>query len=192
MGGETQIEKWLNSLKPLVRHSVTRTKADVAVRFWPSVDKLGPVPAHVPEIERCWVWTAGKNLSHYGHIQIRQKMFMAHRQSWELTIGPIPPGAHVLHRCDNPSCVRPSHLFLGTPAVNSDDKIQKGRDYHPAGSKHPNAKLTEEIVVTIRSLVADGIPRKDVAKQFGFSKATIQHVVSGRSWRHVPIHKDVS
>lgn len=86
-------------------------------RFWAKVDRGG----------ECWRWTAGCDSSGYGSLRVEHAKISAHRLSWQLHHGPIPPGQNVLHRCDNPRCVRPSHLFLGTQADNIADMLAKGR-----------------------------------------------------------------
>jgi hypothetical protein len=92
---------------------------DVSLRFWRKVIK----------IEHCWEWAAYKNKKGYGQIKIQGKVLGAHRVSWLLAVGEIEAGLCVLHTCDNPKCVRPDHLFLGTNADNVDDKYKKGRAF---------------------------------------------------------------
>lgn len=90
-------------------------------RLWEKVDKAGD----------CWVWTAGRNPKGYGRIGRGGRgegVVLAHRAVWELANGPVPEGLFVLHRCDNPPCVRPNHLFLGTKADNNQDMASKGRN----------------------------------------------------------------
>lgn len=96
-------------------------------RFWAKVDKDGPVPEHMPHLGACWVWTASKLNSGYGQFGIGGKLRYAHRLSWEMERGEIPDNLCVLHSCDNPPCVRPEHLFLGTRRENSSDCQRKGR-----------------------------------------------------------------
>ncbi len=105
-----------------------------AERFWPKV-------AVIQDEKSCWLWCAGKNTGGYGAFGMRDdvtgasKVEGAHRASWIMHFGAIPEGLWVLHRCDVPSCVRPEHLFLGTPEDNEQDKIQKGRKPKPGKHK---------------------------------------------------------
>lgn len=104
----------------------------LADRFWEKVDRNGPVPPHRPELGACWVWTRATNGGGYGKIGSgaggeAERTLLAPRVSWDLANGPIPDGLWVLHHCDNPPCVRPDHLFLGTAKDNTRDMIGKGR-----------------------------------------------------------------
>lgn len=97
-----------------------RVSTPVEPRFWPKVDQTGGPDA-------CWPWMACRNRHGYGKVGVGGISVTAHRAVWELANGPIPAGLHVLHRCDNPPCVNPAHLFLGTNADNVEDKVRKGR-----------------------------------------------------------------
>lgn len=108
--------------------------ADRLARFWSNVEKNGPTPTHCPEIGNCWKWRNVNNW--YGHFSPEKgRRLYAHRVSWELHNGQIRDGLCVLHKCDNPECVRPEHLFLGTHKENAEDKCAKGRQ--PKGERHP-------------------------------------------------------
>lgn len=111
----------------------------------------------------------------------------AHRFSWVLHYGEIPEGLCVCHHCDNPICVNPRHLFLGTVADNNYDCRRKGRmrPNPPRGERHPRARLTEAQVCEIRKLYKQGYNRSQLVQQFKVSLGAISHIVKGRSWRYI-------
>ena len=117
----------------------------------------------------------GYGLIHEGQRPKRYKV-LAHRRSWELSVGPIPKGKCVLHKCDNPGCVRPGHLFLGTQADNMHDMKAKGRQAR--GAKLPQTKLSDEAVNAIRALYNAGEPQAVLAKEYGVSQSAISMVVN--------------
>ena len=98
-------------------------------RFWPKVNKNGPIPTTNPDLGPCWLWTANTNGKYglLGSTKNRDRSDYAHRISWEMHYGPIPDGMCVCHHCDTPLCVRPDHLFLGTTQDNLADCGKKGR-----------------------------------------------------------------
>jgi hypothetical protein len=132
----------------------------------------------------CWGWSAALFESGYPAIADEppsRAMLLGHRVSHVLHIGPIPDGLCVLHRCDVRSCTNPEHLFLGTKADNSDDKIAKGRQ--PRGETHHWAKLTQaqaELIRVIRS--AYGTSMQDIAELFGVSRALVSLVLANKIW----------
>lgn len=133
----------------------------------------------------CWNWT-GPNDRGYGYLRRgnkHQPRISAHRLSWELNVGPIPDGLFVCHHCDNPSCIRPDHLFLGTSADNSSDAVRKGR--RPTGEQHHNARLTAEQVREIRRRFNDGATTAQLGRAFGVTRQNIRFIVTGKSWRTV-------
>lgn len=107
--------------------------------FWEKVNKT----------EGCWEWTGSKNKKGYGSFGVDGKTQKAHRVSWMLTFGELPED-DVLHTCDNPSCVRPDHLFVGTNQDNMRDMADKGRAFMKKGELHLNAKLTDAQVEALR------------------------------------------
>lgn len=123
--------------------------------FWNKVNKDGSVPAHMPHLGKCWEWTAAKHKQGYG-IFGRSNERLAHRISWILINGKIPNNLFVLHSCDNPSCVNPDHLFLGTDLDNAQDRDNKARCVWPKGEKHSCSKLTDKQVLEIREIYASG------------------------------------
>lgn len=139
----------------------------------------------------CWEWKGVKDKDGYGKLRISgsRKRMLAHRRSYELFIGTIPEKMCVLHSCDNPPCVNPDRFFLGTSADNTKDCIKKGRhitqqDYfNPRGSTNGAAKLTEDKVIEIRSLISRGnLSLGEIGKKFGVSKTTIADIKYGINW----------
>lgn len=131
----------------------------------------------------CWEWNGTRNDRGYGKLYYRNRQYRAHRVSYELHHGSIPDGVDICHKCDNPPCVNPNHLFVGTRQVNVNDMVAKGRDLH--GERAHHAKLREQDIIEIRALCAAGIPQKEVAERFGVIRRTISFVVSRQTWRHV-------
>ena len=146
----------------------------VIFRFWNKVLKLYPY--------QCWPWQGATNPGGYGHFYIGNNIWIgAHQLSWWITHGRRPE-LNVLHTCDNPICVNPSHLVLGTPQDNGDDCIAKGRSN--VGSKHGNSKLTEKDIEQIRfeSLF---IIEEELAKKWNVTRSNINHIVNRKTWNHV-------
>lgn len=168
-------------------------KASDIERFWRKVDKSGD----------CWIWLAGKDRKGYGKFSVgnsrnpdgtrRNSMVSAHRLSYEMANGPIPEhhsfhGMCVLHRCDNPGCVNPVHLFLGTNEDNVHDMHSKGRNVERPkfGSDHSRAILNESQVMELHlRYQAGGITQAALAAEYGVSLSTINHIMTGRLWAHL-------
>jgi hypothetical protein len=136
----------------------------------------------------CWLWT-GRTKGHgYGQLwKARGKTWLAHRVSYAAFVGPIPKGMFVCHKCDTPSCVNPSHLFLGTHSDNMRDSCAKGRRDHikpPTyyGEAHPNTTLT---AVQVREIRASERKSKELAAIYNVTQWTINNIRSGKTWRFV-------
>lgn len=149
-------------------------------KFWTFVQKT----------ETCWLWIGTRNKKGYGIQSFSYASpQMAHRLSWKIHRGKITKGMGVLHRCDNPACVNPEHLFLGTNGTNNRDRHSKGRD--AKGSRNGATKLTAEAVREIRRLTANGYGHrkpvlvKDLGKKYGVSYQAIVRVVKNEVWTHV-------
>lgn len=143
--------------------------------FWKRVD--------IRSDEECWNWTGSKTTQGYGRVLINYQRKWAHRIAFELTYGSIPEGKVLMHRCDNPSCVNPVHLTIGTQSENVADMDEKGRRRPPKAEKHGRAKLTWEQVAEIRQRYVRGKVRQlDLAIEFGVNQATIGDIVRGEGW----------
>lgn len=141
--------------------------------------------ARVERTASCWNWTGSKHPKGYGQLTFMGYDQKAHRLSYLLHNGEIPEGLCVMHICDNPSCVNPSHLKLGTNQDNSDDKVTKGRQYRPTGEKNPAKILSEQKVQEIRQKYKTGLyTQLQLAIEYGTARSTIAEVTSGRTWFH--------
>lgn len=142
------------------------------IRFW----------HHVKKTEKCWIWLGAKNSKGYGVVRLHRKRAncFSHRISYEMHKGIIPTGKLVLHTCDNPSCVNPEHLWLGTPLQNSSDMRSKGRN--KPGTQRYNAKLTEADIPKIRKSKNTNVY---LAKKFGVSNGIISEIKNFKRWKHV-------
>jgi len=161
-------------LKYVYGHGRRRPDLDLIARFWHFVEKT----------DGCWNWTGASANFGYGVIANRPgPSIRAHRLSWEIAFGPIPAGQLVLHRCDNPRCVRPDHLFLGDHAANTEDKVQKRRQPH--GERHPQSLLSDAAVIEIRRAPRDTATRRMLAMKFGVKAALICAVQARRTYVHV-------
>jgi HNH endonuclease len=141
----------------------------------------------VPQGE-CLVWIGQKHPRGYGRLRIGGKLRPAHRLMYELRHGPIPDGQVVRHSCDNPACINPAHLSIGTQLDNVQDMFERGRANKARGERSPKAKLTEAQVREIRARYVArsyGNGAHVLAREFGVSKPTIQAILSGDSWKHV-------
>jgi hypothetical protein len=163
-------------------------------RFFDKVYKCEILPPLQPELGPCWVWTAFCNRDGYGMMRFPDGHKLAHRVAWEMEHGAIPEGLKVLHRCDNPPCVRLSHLFVGTTADNVLDCVTKGRTRKgrrqdpltvPRGVAHPAAQLTDDDVRTIRARVATGETQRAVAADYPVSYKMVNRIIKGKAWTHV-------
>ncbi len=146
---------------------------DYVEKFWSQVDKLGA----------CWRWTGNISLKGYAVFYANHdglKFWKAHRFSWHINNGPIPKGLQVLHKCDNPWCTNPEHLWLGTNADNHADKLAKGRQ--SKGRVVNTCKLTEDQVLEIR---ATDDTYEALGRKYGVYGTTIAKIKERRSWKHI-------
>ncbi len=145
-------------------------------RFWSRV-------AVTADIERCWNWQGGVDRDGYGRVYVNGKRTGSHRVAWFYVKG-VWPTAHILHSCDNPSCVNPNHLREGTDQDNRNDAVSRGRQAR--GETNGNVKLTEAQVIEIRERYADGgITYQSLGEMFGVRVASISRIVKRKYWRHI-------
>ena len=137
--------------------------------------------------EGCWLWTGAKGKYGYGHVVSNKIHTYAHRVSYEQNVGNIPNGFWVLHKCDNPSCIRPDHLFLGNQSDNMVDMYKKGRwSRDSKGERNSNHKFTERDIHFIRTGFNTGlITNKELADLYGTNKASMSRILRGRIWKDV-------
>ena len=147
--------------------------------------------SRVAKTDSCWLWTGAKAPLGYGQLPLRfRPLYTAHRLSWEINIGPIPRGMFVCHNCpggDNPSCVNPAHLFLGTHAENMKDMAQKGRAKSGGvyGEGSGRAKLTEQQVLEILGRCGTGESHGRIAQDYGVTRSSITLINTRKNWKHL-------
>jgi hypothetical protein len=131
----------------------------------------------------CWIWVAGKNKHGYGQFYDGESRHRSHRYSYETYVGPISDSLCVCHRCDNPSCVNPDHLFLATNAENTKDRSQKGRTTRQFGEENKQSKLVVEDILKIRKMAGSN---SEIAEVFSISPSNVSYIKNRKSWAHVP------
>lgn len=129
----------------------------------------------------CWLWTGAVTRNGYGSVTHQRRSLGAHRLAFALFAAPIPHGMSVLHHCDTPLCVNPSHLWLGSQADNLKDMVRKGRYKSVRG----HGRLTEDKVRAIRSRAASGVPQCALRREYGVCRSSISQIVNRKSWRAV-------
>jgi len=146
-------------------------------RFWNNVP--------MREEGKCWNWHGAKLKDGYGQIKIAGSPVQAHRLSWSMINGEIPEGMVIRHTCDNPSCVNPAHLLIGTHKDNIADKYARGRNPSQVGSDNNCSKLTESDVASIKDRLSIGERQRDIAEAFGITQSQVSNIATGKQWGHV-------
>jgi hypothetical protein len=151
-------------------------------RIW-SIDSFKERLSNTETMSKCWEWQGSRSHDNYGLVTSKAYKGYAHRLSWILHCGPMIQGNFVLHRCDNPPCCNPSHLFLGSKQDNARDAVAKGRQ--ALGSRNGQSKLSESDVIEILRLLSVGISQPRIAAGFGISTRTVSKINTGTRWKHL-------
>lgn len=144
-----------------------------SVRFWRQVEKTNG----------CWLWTGCLFASGYGSFWDGGRNVRAHRFAYRDQVGPIPEGAELLHSCDTPTCVNPTHLSPGTHAANMGESSERGRA--AAGERSPSARLTRDQVRAIKQRLAEGESQSAIARSFDVATVTVHWIAAGKTWKDV-------
>jgi len=178
----------------LLRTGTTANARDLSTeeRFWSKVDRRGA--------DECWPWLSGRLKAGYGSFRLGETKVGAHAYAWRTTYhGPIHPDRAIFrHSCDTPPCCNPAHVYPGTQAENRADCVAKGRhargdssgarvrpERRPRGERHTSAKLTDSLIVSIRTALAGGEFQTRIARRLGVTQATISAIKRRRIWKHV-------
>ena len=156
------IEQHKKNMRLRKAHAITN-------RFWSKVN------THKYDFTVCWEWLGGKGNSGYGIFRIGDKTYTSSRASWIITRSTVPEGMHVCHTCDNPECVNPVHLFIGTPTENANDMVKKGRWKRPT--------IGNDGARFIRQELKRGVSIRKLATDFDVSPTAIHSVKIGKTWK---------
>lgn len=152
--------------------------ASIIKRFWAKVEVLSDA--------ECWEWVGATRGNVYGILAIGKHKYLAHRLSYFLHYRIDPQQFCVCHKCDNPGCVNPLHLFLGTTQDNTADRHRKGRDKVAQDQAHYKSRFSTEIVTEMRQLYKQGWTQNAIAEKFSTAQGSVRDIVNGRIWKHVP------
>jgi len=139
-------------------------------RFWENVQ--------IKDKDSCWVWVGARTEAGYGLIYFNGALEYSHRLSLKFNGIEIPPRYHACHKCDNPLCVNPSHLYAGSPQNNANDRVE--RDRHAYGEKHPNSKLSNEDILNMVQLYKNGTWKIDIAKLYSVSPGHVSRILENK------------
>lgn len=138
----------------------------------------------IKDVNGCWEWQGARHRQGYGNFPYKRSVHLAHRISWKLFKGEIPINMKVCHKCDNPPCVNPDHLFLGYQKDNVNDMFKKQRKDHK-GEKHPRVKLTKQQILEIRDLLNRGITQEIICSKYGITNSHVGSIKHRRTWKDI-------
>lgn len=151
--------------------------ANTVENFWAGVDKRGD--------NECWEWNRKRSPKGYGELDYHKKCWRAHRLAYALTYGEFDPKLYVCHRCDNPPCCNPKHLYLGTCRDNLIERNMKGRNVNQKGEAHSQAKYTEATVLKVRADYAKGVTLAKISELHNVKMRSVSDIVYRRRWLHI-------
>lgn len=158
-------------------------------RFIAKHKTTSPIDCLLDSKSGCWNWQKAKTPHGYGVLRLDGNLEYAHRYYYKLAYGEIEEGMHICHKCDNPSCVNPEHLFAGTRSDNLSDCVNKGRHVsvfrNLEGVKNNQSKMTPDKVSEIRQLAKAGVSQRKIARQFGIAQSTAGAIIRRETWKHV-------
>lgn len=163
--------------------TIEQVKAATPERFWSKIKFAGT--------DDCWEWQANRSIAGYGKYKVSGEKRLAHRLLFIQLYGAIPSDIMVCHKCDNPACCNPNHLWAGTAKDNIQDMIKKGRanksrnGIYPRGSEHWQAKLSETDIPTIRERLLSGELKSSIAKSYGITVTPLRQIELGITWKHI-------
>ena len=157
-------------------------KQNTPEKFWSRVLKRG--------LDDCWEWQGAKQHRGHGHLRYQKRLVKAHRLAYELTYGSIEEGVFICHKCNNPPCCNPKHLYAGSPKTNVDDSIKAGtftrNSIGAEGEKNPNNKLTKKEIKEIRKMLEEtDLYQWQIAEIFNCSQSNVSDIKRNRIWKEV-------
>lgn len=189
-GQKTNISNWTDKRRGTVKgqpvnyivgHAIKQTFEQRLETFWNKVNKEGSIPTHVSYLGKCWEWIGGLDTHGYGQFCLNEKTILVHKLSWIIVHGEIPDRLWVLHKCDNPKCVNPEHLVLGTAKDNAQDRERKGRGNSKRfGEGSSTHKLTTLEIIEIRNAYAadKSIDQYELATKYNVSRCHVNGIIN--------------
>lgn len=167
---------------PMHTARISRTGNERLIQF--TIKERFLMQIHLTNKNKCWEWRGYKQKG-YGRFLLNGKKILAHRASFIIFFGKIKNGMYICHKCDNPSCVNPNHLYAGTPKQNALDSLYRNRNYMKKGDLNPRAKLNSKVVKKIKYFLSLNERPIKLSKMFNISYSSIQNIKRGITWKHI-------